>query len=59
MEIENLYNLNETIAKELLSSKKYPWELLPKINEFILELGPKLDKEVFNQIGEYMDCKIC
>ena len=52
MEIENLYNLNETIAKELLSSKKYPWELLPKINEFILELGPKLDKEVFNQIGE-------
>lgn len=52
MEIEKLYNLNETIAKELLSSKKYPWELLPEINQFILELGPKLDKEIFNQIGE-------
>ena len=52
MEIEYLYNLNETIAKDLLSSKKYPWELLPKINEYILELGPKLDKNVFNQIGE-------
>ena len=52
MEIENLYNINETIAKELLLGTKYPWELLPKINEFILELGPKLDKEIFNQIGE-------
>ena len=52
MEIENLYNLNETIAKELLLRKKYPWELLPEINEFILELGPNLDKEVFNKIGE-------
>lgn len=52
MEIENLYNLDETIAKDLLSSKKYPWELLPKINEYILELGPKLDKNIFNQIGE-------
>ena len=52
MEIENLYNINETIAKDLLSSKKYPWELLPKINEYILELGPKLDKNIFNQIGE-------
>lgn len=52
MEIEYLYNLNETIAKDLLSNKKYPWELLPKISEFILELGPKLDKNIFNQIGE-------
>ena len=52
MEIENLYDINETIAKELLLGNKYPWELLPKINEFILEFGPKLDKDIFNQIGE-------
>ena len=52
MEIGKLYNINETLAKDLLKSKKYPWELLPKINEFILVIGPKLDKEVFNQIGE-------
>ena len=52
MEIGKLYNINETLAKDLLQSKKYPWELLPKINEFILVIGPKLDKEVFNQIGE-------
>lgn len=52
MEIENLYNTDETIAKDLILSEKYPWKLLPKINEFILELGTRLDKEIFNQIGE-------
>lgn len=52
MEIKKLYNLNETIAKELLIREKHPWKILPKINEFILETGPKLDKEIFNQIGE-------
>lgn len=52
MKIENLYNLNETIAKELLKTKKYPWEILPEINDFILELGPKLDKNIYEQKGE-------
>ena len=52
MKIEDLYNLNETIAKELLETKKYPWEILPEINDFILELGPKLDKNVYEQKGE-------
>ena len=52
MEIENLYNLDETIAKELLETKKYPWEILPKINDFILELGQKLDKNIYEQKGE-------
>ena len=36
--IKNLYNLEETIAKELLESVTYPWEALPKIEEFIIEL---------------------
>ena len=52
MEIVNLYNLNETIAKDLMLSEKKPWEILPKINDFILELGPKLDKNNFRQVGE-------
>ena len=52
MEIENLYSLDQTIAKELLETKKYPWEILPKINDFILELGPKLDKNIYEQKGE-------
>ena len=48
----NLYNLNETIAKELLEKYTYPWEVLPNINDFILELGNKLDLDKYNKIGE-------
>lgn len=50
--IKNLYNLEETIAKELLESVEYPWEALPKIEEFILKIGEKLDKEKYEQKGE-------
>ena len=50
--IKNLYNLEETIAKELLESVTYPWEALPKIEEFILKIGEKLDKEKYEQKGE-------
>ena len=50
--IENLYNLDETIAKELLESVTYPWEALPKIEEFIIELGNKLDPNKYEKRGE-------
>ena len=49
--IKNLYNLEETIAKELLESVTYPWEALPKIEEFILKIGEKLDKEKYEKKG--------
>ena len=41
-EIKNLYNLNETIAKDIFEGCIYPWEVLPKIKDFSLVLG--LDK---------------
>ena len=50
--IKNLYNLDETIAKKIFDGATYPWEVLPKIGEFIKEIGPKLDPEVFEQRGE-------
>ena len=50
--IENLYNLEETIAKTLLEGLTYPWEALPKISEFIIELGNTLDKEIYELKGE-------
>ena len=50
--IKNLYNLEETIAKELFEGLTYPWEALPKISEFILELGSKLDPEIYELKGE-------
>ena len=50
--IKNLYNLDETIAKELLESVTYPWEALPRIEEFIIELGNKLDPDKYEKRGE-------
>lgn len=50
--IDNLYDLNQTIAKEIFKNVNYPWEVLPKINDFILELGNRLSKEKYNKIDE-------
>lgn len=50
--IKNLYKLEETIAKNLLEGLTYPWEALPKINEFIIDLGNKLNPEIYELKGE-------
>ncbi len=52
LEVRTLYNLEESIAGEFLKEFTYPWEALPKISDFIKELGSTLDKERFEQIGE-------
>lgn len=52
LKISSLYNLEETIAKDLFKEATYPWEVLPKISDFIKELGPTLDPEIFEQRGE-------
>lgn len=50
--ISNLYDLDQTIAKDLFEGLTYPWEALAKISDFIKELGPTLDPEKFEQRGE-------
>ena len=50
--ISNLYNLDETIAKKIFNGCEYPWEVLPKIKDFIIELGQTLNSEEYNKIGE-------
>ena len=50
--IKNMYDLNETMAKELMEQYEYPWEVLPHIGDFIVELGKKLPKEEYEQRGE-------
>ncbi len=50
--IENLYNLDETIAKEIFRGCEYPWEVLPKIKEFIVKLGESLNLDEYNKVGE-------
>lgn len=50
--IKNLYQLEETIAAELFEGVVYPWELLPEISSFILELGKRLPADKFTQVKE-------
>ena len=50
--IKSMYNLDETIAKDLFEGKDYPWEVLPEISDFIKKLGPTLDPEKFEKRGE-------
>ena len=48
VEIKDLLDLDQTIAKDLFSDKTYPWEVLPDIKDFILKLGPTLDTSKFD-----------
>ena len=50
--IKNLYNLEETIAKDLFEGAVYPWEVLPKISDFIKKLGATLSEEEYEKRGE-------
>ena len=50
--IKSMYNLDETIAKDLFEGKDYPWEVLPEISDFIKKLGPTLDPNVYEKRGE-------
>ena len=50
--IKNLYNLEQTIAKDIFTGVTYPWEVLPKIEEFIINLGKNLDKDEYEERGE-------
>ena len=50
--IQNLFSLENTIAAPLLKKYTYPWEVLPDISDFIIELGNKLSKEDYEMPEE-------
>lgn len=50
--VENLYDLKETIAGDIFEGVVYPWEVLPKIHDFIIELGKRLPGELYEEKGE-------
>ena len=50
--IKNMYDLNETIAKDIFEGVTYPWEILPKISEFIVKLGETLPADEYDKVGE-------
>ena len=52
MKINELYDLNHTLAKDYLSKYTYPWEALAGIKDFIINLGKSLDKNEYTEIKE-------
>ena len=52
--VSELYDLKETIAAGLLEGLTYPWEALPKIHDFIIELGESLPKDIYEERGDYI-----
>lgn len=49
--IADLYDLDHTLAADYLRQFTYPWEALKGIKDFILTLGPTLDKEEYEEIS--------
>ena len=52
VKIADLYDLSHTIAAPLLEKFEYPWEALAHIKEYILELGPTLPADEFDNPAE-------
>lgn len=49
---EYLFTGEHTIAKEIFNECTYPFEVLPKISDFIIKLGNSLPEEKFERRGE-------
>jgi len=48
VEIKDLLDLSHSIAAPLFEGKTYPWEVLDDIKAFILELGPTLPADEYD-----------
>ena len=55
-------DLSATLAASLFEETEYPWEVLPKIKDFVLALGPTLDgseyERVADQVWIHRSCKV-
>ena len=59
--IQDLYDLDHTLAKDYLLQFTYPWEALKGIKDFILQLGPTLgeeDEEVSEHVWVHKTAKV-
>lgn len=50
--IQELFNLQETIASDFLKDFTYPWEALEKLEAYIIALGNTLNPERFEKRGD-------
>lgn len=54
LENKSLFQMDETIAKDIFSEVTYPWEVLPLIKDFILTLGASLSEEDYDCPREHV-----
>ena len=47
-QIRNLYDLEHTIARDLMESYCYPWEVLAHIEDTIIKIGMQLPKDEYD-----------
>ena len=52
--INDLYDLDHTLAKGYLEQFTYPWEALPGIKDMIIEIGSNLDLEEYEERSEHV-----
>ncbi len=52
IKISQLWDLNNTIAKDIFDGCTYPWEVLAKITDFIYELGASLPVSEYDYPSE-------
>lgn len=49
---DNYFDVTKTLAQYMFDGIEYPWEVLPRIEAFILQLGPMLSADEYEQKGE-------
>lgn len=52
LEVKELYEPGHTLAWSWLEKVTYPWEILKDIKSIILEIGPTLDPEKYDNLEE-------
>jgi len=52
--VQELYDLQYTMAAPLLTKHQYPWEALPEIGSFVKELGQTLSEEEYDHPAEFV-----
>ena len=54
IKINDLFDLDHTLAGDYLKQFTYPWEALKGIKDFILALGPTLDPAEYTEVSEHV-----
>ncbi len=52
--INELYDLDHTLAKDYLRQYTYPWEALKGIKDLILSIGATLSPEEYDEVSEHV-----